>query len=116
MVETLSEGHTLAEKSGLGSENLHRFVETMFPGPYTAYSTRMMGGDYCKKEPLFGVDLARKDAGHALRLAEKAGVRMKDVEVADGHLEAVQRYMGSKGDIAGIYGAVRQESGLEFEV
>lgn len=116
MVETLAEGHVLAEKSGLGSENLHRFVETMFPGPYTAYSTRLMQGDYYKEEPLFAVDLARKDAGHALSLAEAAGVRMRDVEVADEHLAAVQKHMGSKGDIAGIYGAVRQESGLEFEV
>ena len=50
MVETLSEGHTLAEKSGLGGENLHNFIETMFPGPYTAYSGRMMAGDYYKRE------------------------------------------------------------------
>ena len=40
---------------------------------------------------------------------------MKDVEVADSHLAAVQKHMGSKGDIAGIYGAVRQEAGLKFE-
>lgn len=36
MVETLSEGHTIAEKSGLGCENLHTFIETMFPGPYVS--------------------------------------------------------------------------------
>ena len=116
MVETLSEGHTLAEKSGLGTDNLHVFIETMFPGPYTAYSNRLRTGDYYKREePLFNVDLARKDAKHAMDLAKTYGVRMKDVEVADGHLEQVQKHMGSKGDIAGIYGAVRQESGLEFE-
>lgn len=63
MVESLSEGHVLAEKSGLGSDNLHQFIETLFPGPYSAYSTRMMSGDYHKREePLFAVDLARKDA------------------------------------------------------
>ena len=50
MVETLSEGHTLAEKSGLGNDNLHQFIETMFPGPYTAYSGRLMGGDYYKRD------------------------------------------------------------------
>ena len=116
MVETLSEGHTLAEKSGLGNDNMHQFIETMFPGPYTAYSGRLMGGDYYKRdEPLFGVDLARKDARHALNLAAAAGTKMKDVEIADEHLAAVQKHMGSKGDIAGIYGAVRQEAGLKFE-
>ncbi|KAL8815763.1 MAG: hypothetical protein Q9223_005133 [Gallowayella weberi] len=116
MVETLAEGHTLAEKSGLGTDNLHRFIETMFPGPYTAYSGRMMSGDYYRREvPLFQVDLARKDAKHALDLAKTSEARMKDVEVADGHLEDVQKHMGKQGDIAGIYGAVRQESGLKFE-
>lgn len=116
MVETLSEGHTLADKSGLGNDNLHQFIETMFPGPYTAYSSRLMQGDYYKRdEPLFGVDLARKDAKRALDLAESLGANMKDVEVADDHLAAVQKHMGSKGDIAGIYGAVRQEAGLDFE-
>ena len=50
MIETLSEGHTLAEKCGLGNENLHQFIETLFPGPYTAYSTRMIGGDYYKRD------------------------------------------------------------------
>lgn len=116
MVEALSEGHVLAEKSGLGTENLHAFIETMFPGPYTAYSKRMMEGDYWnREEPLFQAGLARKDAGHALSLAREAGVRMKAVEVADGHLERVVEHAGDKGDIAGIYGAVREEGGLEFE-
>jgi 3-hydroxyisobutyrate dehydrogenase-like beta-hydroxyacid dehydrogenase len=50
MVEALGEGHVLAEKSGLGSEALHDFISTMFPGPYAAYSTRMVSGDYYSRE------------------------------------------------------------------
>lgn len=116
MVETLSEGHVLAEKSGLGTDNLHQFIETMFPGPYTAYSTRMLSGDYYKREePLFAVDLARKDARHAMALAKTSGIRMKDLEVADAHLEQVKKHKGESGDVAAIYGAVRQEAGLKFE-
>ncbi|KAH9842077.1 Shikimate / quinate 5-dehydrogenase [Teratosphaeria destructans] len=116
MVETLSEGHTLAEKSGLGSDNLHQFIETMFPGPYTAYSNRLRQGDYYKRdEPLFAAKLARKDARHAKSLADTNGVKMKGLEVADAHLQDVVEHMGDKGDIAGIYGAVRKESGLKFE-
>ena len=116
MIESLSEGHVLAEKSGLGVDSLQQYIEIMFPGPYTAYSNRMKSGDYYKREePLFAVDLARKDAGHALDLAKASGARMKDVEVADGHLQDAQKHMGSRGDIAGIYGAVRKESGLQFE-
>ena len=50
MVEMLGEGHTAAEKTGLGTENLHKFVTTMFGGPFAAYSTRMMTGDYYKRD------------------------------------------------------------------
>lgn len=116
MVEALSEGHVMAEKTGLGVDNLHAFIEQMFPGPYTAYSNRMKSGDYYNRDyPLFAVDLARKDAKHALDLAASAGAKMRAVEVADSHLRAVKEHQGAKGDIAGIYGAVRKESGLKFE-
>jgi len=116
MVESLSEANVLAEKSGLGSDNLYKFVEIMFPGPYTSYLGRMMSGDYYKREePLFAVDLARKDARHAIDLAKASGAQMKALEVADMHLAAVKEHMGNKGDIAGIYGAVRQKAGLKFE-
>ncbi|MCJ1370678.1 hypothetical protein MMC20_001891 [Loxospora ochrophaea] len=116
MVESLAEAHTVAEKSKLGTDNLHQFVEAMFPGPYTAYSTRMTSGDYHKRdEPLFAVDLALKDAKHALSLANASGARMRSIEVAEGHLSDVKKEKGTKGDLAGIYGAVRQESGLKYD-
>ena len=73
------------------------------------------GGILTILQPLFAVDLARKDAKHALNIAEASGSRMKNVEVADSHLAHVQKHMGSRGDLAGIYGAVRKESGLEYE-
>ena len=46
MIEALAQGHVAAERTGLGVKNLHKFVEVMFPGPYEAYSTRMINGDY----------------------------------------------------------------------
>ncbi|KEY70857.1 hypothetical protein S7711_00702 [Stachybotrys chartarum IBT 7711] len=116
MIEQLSEAHVAAEKTGLGTDTMHKFVEALFPGPYAAYSTRMLSGDYYKRdEPLFGVDLARKDARHAQALGTAAGVRLQNVEVADAHLAQIQEHSGSSGDISGIYGAVRKESGLRFE-
>ncbi|KAK3209011.1 hypothetical protein GRF29_69g471371 [Pseudopithomyces chartarum] len=116
MNEVLSEGHVLAEKSGLGTQNLHAWIETMFPGPYAAYSNRMLAGDYYKRdEPLFHVDLARKDARHAMDIAEKAGASVPALKVADAHLKQVKEHLGDKGDIPSIYGAVRKESGLKFE-
>ncbi|KAJ9138830.1 6-phosphogluconate dehydrogenase [Pleurostoma richardsiae] len=116
MVEQIAEGHVFAEKSGLGTNYLHQFIESLFPGVYSAYSTRMLTGDYWKRDPpLFGVDLARKDGGHALKLAEAAGVKLRNVEAAETHLAQVKEHAGEKGDIAGIYGAIRKESGLKFE-
>lgn len=116
MIESLSEGHVLAEKSGLGVDNLHAFIEQMFPGPYTAYSNRLRSGDYYTREyPAFTAKLARKDYRHAKALADSAGVQMKGLDVAGRHLQDVVDYADDKGDIAGIYGAVRRESGLEFE-
>ena len=64
MVEALSEGLTLADKSGLGIENLHKFLEQLFPGPYVAYSTRMQGGDYYKRDEVrLLISFERKNLG-----------------------------------------------------
>ncbi|KAJ9610432.1 hypothetical protein H2200_005209 [Cladophialophora chaetospira] len=116
MVEALSEGLVVAEKSGLGGRNLHKFIEIMFPGPYTAYSTRMLTGDYYKHDkPLFSVDLARKDARHAQSIAQQSGTVMRNVELADNYLKIVQEHKGSAGELAAMYGAKRLEAGLPFE-
>ncbi len=66
MIESLSEGHVLAEKSGLGVDNLHQFVEMMFPGPYAAYSTRMRTGDYYKRDEVGFI--------HSIRVSTKKGL------------------------------------------
>lgn len=66
-------------------------------------------------QPLFQVDLARKDIGHVLGIAGKCGTKMKAVDVANQHLQDVKDHAGTKGDVAGIYGAVRMESGLKYE-
>lgn len=116
MVEQLAEAHVVAEKSGLGTDAIHQFVEAVFPGPYAAYSTRMLSGDYHKREePLFAVDLARKDARHALTIAKEAGVRLRNVETGDAHLVLLKEHAGPSGDLAGVYGAARKEAGLKFE-
>ena len=76
----------------------------------------MVTGDYFGREsPLFAVDLARKDAAHAMTLAKEAGVKLHNVETADAHLAEVKKHEGEKGDLPGIYGAMRKESGLKFE-
>ncbi|EED20680.1 6-phosphogluconate dehydrogenase family protein [Talaromyces stipitatus ATCC 10500] len=115
-VEQLSEGLTLAEKSGVGIDPLAQWMELMFPGPLPKYVDRMVTGDYYKREyPLFQVDLARKDLRHVTSVAEQSGMRMRSLEVVDEYLKQVKEHSGERGDIAGMYGAVRKESGLKFE-
>ncbi|EEP78227.1 conserved hypothetical protein [Uncinocarpus reesii 1704] len=116
MVSAVAEGMVAADKSGLGVDPLHRFLEAVFPGPYVGYSTRMLAGDYyTRDEPLFAVDWARKDVAHALDLAGGVGVEMKGVERIDDYLKEVKDKCGEKGDIAGIYGIARERAGLKFE-
>jgi 3-hydroxyisobutyrate dehydrogenase-like beta-hydroxyacid dehydrogenase len=68
MVESLAEAHVLAEKSGLGVDTFHSWVEAFWSalrrpfaylrvnsgigaaGPHAAYSNRMLSGDYYKRE------------------------------------------------------------------
>lgn len=116
MVSTLAEAHVLAEKTGLGQQNLHNFVEIFYGGPFAAYSKRMMEGDYYSRDqPLFAVDLALKDARHALDMAESADMKLRISELAKNYLDDVKKEKGEKGDLAGIYGAKRVESGLKYE-
>ncbi|KAL2872668.1 uncharacterized protein BJX67DRAFT_369251 [Aspergillus lucknowensis] len=115
-VETLAEGLVAAEKSGLGRDVFQQWVATMFPGPFAKYAERMTTGEYYRREePLFAVDLARKDLRHAANLAEGAGVTLKSAKVTDDYLKVVKEEKGEKGDIAGVYGAIRKEAGLPFD-
>ena len=111
MIAQLGEANVLAEKSGLGIDALQQFINLIFPGPYEAYSQRMIKGDYWRKEPLFGVQLARKDAMHAKDLADSKGVRLGRLETAAGYLADIK----DGGDVAGMYGVARARAGLEYE-
>lgn len=116
MVEQLAQSLTAAEKTGLGTAPILSFVEAIFPGAYTGVAHQMLSGDYHKREePLFAVDLARKDLRHARALTEGAGVKMAFAEAADRQLARVKERQAERGDMVGIYGAVREEAGLKFE-
>lgn len=116
MVEALAEAFVVAEKCDLGTSNLLKMVELMFPGPFVVYATRFQTGDYYQHDPpIFSVDLARKDARHAQSIAHEAGVTMKNIELVDSYLGVEQDLRGSSGELAGIYGAKRLEVGLAYK-
>ncbi|KAH8749399.1 NAD binding domain of 6-phosphogluconate dehydrogenase-domain-containing protein [Hyaloscypha finlandica] len=114
MIESISEAHVLAEKSGLPAESLHKVINSVFGGPFSLYSNRMMSGSYFR-EPVIAIGTARTAVEHVTKLTQQSSTELGAFKVASMHMEMVEKYAGAKGDIAGIYGAVRMESGLKFE-
>lgn len=64
---------------------------------------------------MVAIDMAIKVASHVLGLAERSGAELKAYKEGKKHLDMVKENAGPGGDIAGIYGAVRLESGLPYE-
>ncbi|KAJ5352873.1 hypothetical protein N7452_001847 [Penicillium brevicompactum] len=115
-VGVLAESMVAAEASGLGVEPFKEWLGLFAPGPFSSYAERMDSGDYYRREePLFAVDLARKDLRHAADVAGEGGLRMRNVEVTDSLLQDVKAERGEKGDLAAVYGAVRKGAGMKFE-
>ncbi|KAF7715984.1 Uncharacterized protein PECH_004591 [Penicillium ucsense] len=115
-IGVLAESLTAADATGLGTGPFRQWLELFNPGPFVKYADRMISGDYYQREePLFAVDLARKDLRHAASLAKEGGQRMRNGEVMDGLLQGVKAEKGEKGDVAAVYGAARKAAGLNFE-
>lgn len=116
LVVALAEAHVLAAKTGIGSEHLDAFIQTVFPGPCAAYSQDMVNGGYFTREkPMAAAELAKKDLGIAKQLAKANATPLRMIDVAEHYIDAVVRAKGSQGGITGVYGAVREEADLPFE-
>lgn len=50
-----------------------------------------------------------------LRLSQESETSLKSYEEGIKHMEMVKDHAGASGDISGMYGAIRLESGLDFE-
>ncbi|EIN05806.1 6-phosphogluconate dehydrogenase family protein [Punctularia strigosozonata HHB-11173 SS5] len=116
--ESLAEALTFAEKSGLGPERIHDFVQAMFAGtPYELYSKKMQAGQWVAKDgekPGFSAPNALKDINHCLSLAKESGARIPILEAAQRHLSAALEKHGEQADVSAMYGAAREEAGLPF--
>ena len=66
-------------------------------------------------QPMVEVSSARALTSKVLGLAKNSNVSLPAYEVAVNHLAVAEKHAGPEGDITGIYGAVRVESGLEFQ-
>ncbi|TVY44621.1 putative oxidoreductase [Lachnellula subtilissima] len=116
-METVSECHVLAEKSGLRVEIFQDLLQSMFPiGPHSIYSRGLSSGRYFREQPIVNIDSALSLSAHISSNAERLGVSLKAYDVTREHLRKAKKYAGGNGDILGIYGAVRLESGLPYEL
>jgi hypothetical protein len=61
------------------------------------------------------VDMAVKVSGHVLSLAEANGAELPAYKTVRKQIEAVKEHCGSKGDLLGVYGIARLQSGLPYE-
>jgi 3-hydroxyisobutyrate dehydrogenase-like beta-hydroxyacid dehydrogenase len=121
MIETVAEGLTFAEVSGLGVDNCMTFLSTMFGGtPWESYAGRMTSGGYMPAEgdrPGFAVDIAHKDCSHALNLAQGNGYAppfLKHIQTSLASVSKDERY-GGRGDVSSVYGVERERAGLQLE-
>ncbi|KAI1867738.1 uncharacterized protein JN550_006879 [Neoarthrinium moseri] len=127
LMQVVAEAHVFASKAGLPEATLERLLELNF-GP-VAYldSVRMTTGVYCPGRggaPWSDLNLAIKDVGHAIEIADKKGVSLKAGKAAFEGLGKAKEWANGEGKVDGtdrtldstsLYGIVRQESGLDFE-
>jgi 3-hydroxyisobutyrate dehydrogenase-like beta-hydroxyacid dehydrogenase len=120
-MEIIAEAHVLAEKSGLGSKNLEALIEQQYgPLPFSM-SQRLTTGAYMPARgdrPWSDLNLAIKDVGHGIALAEQSGTKLEVAEVAIKHLTDAKKFSDSKQrplDSSSMYGILRKEAGLAFE-
>lgn len=67
------------------------------------------------QQPLVRINECHRLGSEILDLGNRSGTSLKAYEQGVEHMKVVQQYAGAAGDISGIYGAVRLESGLDFE-
>ncbi|KAM0355177.1 hypothetical protein ACHAPU_001042 [Fusarium lateritium] len=121
MMEVVAEAHVLAEKSGLGSKNLEALIEQQYGPLALSMSQRLTTGAYMPARgdrPWSDLNLAIKDVGHGIALAEQSGARLEVAEVAIKHLKDAKQFSDAKGrplDSSSMYGILRKEADLPFE-
>ncbi|KAH8917178.1 NAD(P)-binding protein [Atractiella rhizophila] len=96
VVEMLAESFTLADRTGVGAENIYEFIQEFLPTPsFLGYGAKMLKDDYPAGAG-FSVAGGMKDAEHILALAAKHNNPMPVVNAAYHHLQTARQLTGSK--------------------
>ncbi|SPJ75282.1 related to gamma hydroxybutyrate dehydrogenase [Fusarium torulosum] len=121
MMEVIAEAHVLAEKSGLGSKNLEALIDQQYGPLALSMSQRLTTGAYMPARgdrPWSDLNLAIKDVGHGIALAEQSGSRLEVAEIAIKHLKDAKQFSDAEErplDSSSMYGILRKEAGMSFE-
>lgn len=124
LMQIIAEAHVFAAKTGLPEATLERLLELNFGPVMHSDSVRMTTGVYCPgadQKPWSDLQLAIKDVGHGVEIAERQGISLRvgqraleNLKKANDWRESVEG--GGRGlDSSSVFGVVRQESGLGFE-
>ncbi|KAF8079004.1 NAD-P-binding protein [Lyophyllum atratum] len=122
-LEVLAEAYTLAEKSGIGADNVHNLVQELLPAPSTVAYSDKMARDKFDGTVGFAIDGGIKDASHIRRLTAETNSPMPLIDVAHQHLLTARALHQSKKqegtavfdplDWSGIIAGTRVAAGLD---
>ncbi|KAF7307591.1 NAD(P)-binding protein [Mycena indigotica] len=85
-LEIFAESYTLAEKSGIPAQEVHKLVKEIFPAPgLMRYSERMSTNNFDAKTG-FSINGGIKDASHIRRLTAVHNSPMPAIDIAHQHL------------------------------
>ncbi|KAH6654870.1 NAD binding domain of 6-phosphogluconate dehydrogenase-domain-containing protein [Truncatella angustata] len=128
LMQIIAEAHVFASKTGLPAETLERLLELNFGPVAHSDSIRMTTGVYCPGQgqvPWSDLNLAIKDVGHAIELAEREGANLPASRIAYEGLGKAREWANNEGrvsadeprrlDSTSLFGVARKESGLDFE-
>lgn len=117
----LSEAHVLAEKADLPAPVLESLIEKNFGAYAHNTSKRLTSGSYFPAEgqaPNSALELAIKDVGIGMGIAEEKGVKLEIGQLSMRAMEQAKKYGDERGrnlDSHSVFGVVRRGAGLEFE-
>jgi 3-hydroxyisobutyrate dehydrogenase-like beta-hydroxyacid dehydrogenase len=114
VIELLSEGMTLAEKTGIGRDKLMEFIDLFFPfGAFQNYGKKMQN-DTFSTEVGFTVSNSLKDVGHMRRLAAEYECPLPVADIFHQHLITTKANGGENYDWSSIVEALRIAAGLSL--
>jgi len=122
-LEIMAEAYTLAEKAGIGAENVHTFIKEFLPAPSAVAYSDKMANDKFDGSVGFTIDGGIKDATHIRRLTAEYNSPMPMIDTAHQHLvtaRAIHTNQMQEGkaifnplDWSGIIAGTRVAAGLD---